>query len=173
MSARCRAVGVAVLAAWSLATIACSTPISVTKVDPALIQRELATSAVANGEPSDATRTVLEEEGLIERFVDDPKGTLDTLHSAVVSGRRRARALFALAEMSYIHGVKTGDRRYYLGAAVYAWAFLFPENPQDEPDRFDRRLGDAADIYNHGLAEAFKSEDRATVELRGGVFWLP
>jgi pimeloyl-ACP methyl ester carboxylesterase len=163
-----------VLTAWlSLATIACSTPISVTRVDPAIIQRELATSAVANGEPSDATRTVLEEEGLIGLFEDDPKGTLDTLHSAVESGRRRERALFALAEMSYIHGVKTGDRRYYLGAAVYAWAFLFPENPQDELDRFDRRLRDAADLYNHGLAEAFKSDDRVTVELRAGVFLLP
>jgi pimeloyl-ACP methyl ester carboxylesterase len=163
-----------VLTAWlSLATIACSTPISVTKVDPAIIQRELATSAVANGEPSDATRTVLEEEGLIGLFKDDPNGTLDKLHSAVTSGRRRERALFALAEISYIHGVKTGDRRYYLGAAVYAWAFLFPENPQDEPDRFDRRLREAADLYNHGLAEAFKSDDRATVELRAGVFSLP
>ena len=162
------------LAAWlSLATCACSTPISVTKVDPAIIQRELATSAVANGEPSDATRTVLEEEGLIGRFEDDPAGTLEKLHSAVVSGRRRARALFALAEMSYIHAVESGDRRYYLGSAVYAWAFLFPQNPQDEPDRFDRRLREAADLYNHGLAEAFKSDDRATVELRAGVFSLP
>src|SRR5262245_50338813 len=174
MSARCRALGVAVLAAWlSLTTIACSTPISVTKVDPAIIQRELATSAVADGEPSDATRTVLEEEGLIGLFKDDPVATLDKLHDAVVSGRRRSRALFALAELSYIHGVKTGDRRYYLGAAVYAWAFLFPENPQDEPDRFDGRLRDAADVYNHALAAAFKSDDGAIVELRSGVFQLP
>src|SRR5215510_8321516 len=174
LSGRGRARGVTLLAiCLSLATLACSTPISVVKVEPSIIQRELATSAVANDKPSDATRTVLEEEGLIEHFEDDPVATLDKLHDAVVSGRRRSRALFALAELSYIHGVKTGDRRYYLGAAVYAWAFLFPENTQDEPDRFDRRLRDAADLYNHGIAEAFKSEDRATVEVRGGVFPLP
>jgi len=173
-SGRGRARGITLLAVClSLPTIACSTPISVAKVDPSIIQRELATSAVANDRPSDATRTVLEEEGLIEHFEDDPAATLDKLHDAVVSGRRRSRALFALAEMSYIQGVKTGDRRYYLGAAVYAWAFLFPENPQDEPDRFDGRLRDAADVYNHALAAAFKSEDGATVELRSGVFQLP
>ena len=174
LSGRGRARGVTLLAiCLSLATLACSTPISVVKVEPSIIQRELATSAVANDKPSDATRTVLEEEGLIEHFEDDPVATLAKLHDAVVSGRRRSRALFALAEMSYIHGVKTGDRRYYLGAAVYAWAFLFPANPQDEPDRFDGRLRDAADVYNHALAAAFKSDDGAIVELRSGVFQLP
>jgi pimeloyl-ACP methyl ester carboxylesterase len=171
---RCRARGVTVLVAWlSLATIACSTPISVSRVDPAIIQRSLATSAVANAKPSDATRTVLEEEGLIERFDDEPEAVLKTLHSAVVSGRRKTRALFALAELSYIQGLKSGDRRYYLGAAVYAWAFLFPENPADAPNQFDRRLRAVADIYNHALAAAFKSADGATVKLRSGVFPLP
>lgn len=162
------------LVAWlSLATIACSTPISVSRVDPAIIQRSLATSAVANAKPSHATRTVLEEEGLIDRFDDELEAVLKTLHSAVVSGRRKTRALFALAELSYIQGLKSGDRRYYLGAAVYAWAFLFPDNPADAPNQFDRRLRAAADIYNHALAAAFKSADGATVKLRSGVFPLP
>jgi pimeloyl-ACP methyl ester carboxylesterase len=161
------------LAVWlSLAAVACATPINVTRVDPAIIQRSLATSAVANAKPSDTTRTVLEEEGLFGRFADDPKGTLEHLHAAVVSGRRGVRTLFALAELSFIRGLDTGDRRYYLGAAVYAWAYLFPEDPKAEPDRFDRRLRDAADLYNHAVAEAFKSEDRATVDLRAGVFPL-
>jgi pimeloyl-ACP methyl ester carboxylesterase len=174
MSGRYRASGFTVLVAWlSLATLACSTPISVTKVDPAIIQRSLATSAVANGKPSDATRTVLEEEGLIEHFEDEPESVLKTVHTAIVSGRRRTRALYALAELSYIQGLRSGDRRYYLGAAVYAWAFLFPENPDDAPNQFDRRLRSAADIYNHALAAAFKSADGATVELRAGVFPLP
>jgi len=171
---RCRARRVTVLVAWlSLATIACSTPISVSRVDPAIIQRSLATSAVANAKPSHATRTVLEEEGLIDRFDDEPEAVLKTLHSAVVSGRRKTRALFALAELSYIQGLESGDRRYYLGAAVYAWAFLFPDNPADAPNQFDRRLRVAADIYNHALAAAFKSADGATVKLRSGVFPLP
>jgi pimeloyl-ACP methyl ester carboxylesterase len=171
---RCRARPVTVLVAWlSLATFACSTPISVSRVDPAIIQRSLATSAVANAKPSHSTRTVLEEEGFIERVEDEPDAVLKALHTAIVSGRRKTRALYALAELSYIQGLKSGDRRYYLGAAAYAWAFLFPENPEDAPNQFDRRLRGAADIYNHALAAAFKSGDGATVELRSGVFSLP
>ena len=174
MSGRGRARGITLLAiCLSLATLACSTPISVSKVDPGIIQRALATNAVTNGKPSDATRTVLEEEGLIDRFDDDPETVLKTLHTAIVSGRRKTRALFALAELSYIQGLKSEDRRYYLGAVVYAWAFLFPDNPADAPNQFDRRLRAAADIYNHALAAAFKSADGATVELRSGVFPLP
>jgi pimeloyl-ACP methyl ester carboxylesterase len=164
----------ALLVAWlALATLACSTPITVERVDPSIIQRSLATNAVANSKPGDATRTVLEEEALVDRFDDDPVAVLETLHKAIVSGRRKSRALFALAELSYLQGVKSGDRRYYMGAAVYAWAFLFPENPEDAPNQFDRRLRGAADIYNHGIAAAFRSEDGATVELRAGVFPLP
>src|SRR5262245_14156264 len=145
MSGRYCVRGVALLAAWlSLTTIACSTPISVTKVDPGFIQRALATNAVADGEMSDATRTVLEEEGLIDRS-DEREAVIKTLHGAIVSGRRGARVLFALAELSYLQGLKSRDRRYYLGAAVYAWAFLFPDDPADAPNQFDRRLRAAAD----------------------------
>jgi hypothetical protein len=79
---RRRARGVTVLVAWlSLATIACSTPISVSRVDPAIIQRSLDASAVANGKPSDATRTVLEEEGLIERVEDEPEAVRKALRA--------------------------------------------------------------------------------------------
>lgn len=142
-------------------------------MDPAIIQRSLTTSVVVNGKPSDATRTVLEEEGLIRRFEDEPEAVLKTLHDAIVSGRRKTRALFALAELSYIQGLRSDDKRYYLGAAVYAWASLFPENPADAPNQFDRRVRGAADIYNHALAAALKSADGATVEPRSGVFPLP
>jgi hypothetical protein len=75
-------------------TVACaSNPlIGVTRVDPRTIQRSLSTSVVANGEPSDETRTVLEEEGLIGRFEDDPAATIGELPTAIVSGRRGTRA---------------------------------------------------------------------------------
>src|SRR5215510_11564983 len=117
LSGRGRARAVALLAVClSLETLACSTPIRVSKVDPGIIQQALATNAVANGKPSDATRTVLEEEGLIDRFDDEPETVLKTLHTAIVSGRRKTRALFALAELSYIQGLRSGDQRFYLGA---------------------------------------------------------
>ena len=34
--------------------------------------------------------------------------------------------LFALAELSFLHAERTGDRAYFLASAVYAWALLFP-----------------------------------------------
>ena len=34
--------------------------------------------------------------------------------------------LFALAELSFLHADRTGDRAHFLASAVYAWALLFP-----------------------------------------------
>ncbi len=46
------------------------------------------------------------------------------------------------------------DQAYYLAAAVYAYALLFPDDPQSVPlDPADPRLRLAYDLYNRGLAE--------------------
>ena len=83
------------------------------------------------------------------------------LHAkAVATGERDL--LFALAELSYLAGdhfsrsvnapIARDPRDYYLGAAVYAWLFLFGEGTDRSPDAFDRRFRTACDLYNYGWA---------------------
>src|SRR5215813_2150398 len=111
--------------------------------------------------------------------------------------------LFALAELSFLHAEqhkqhravqrqqchtqkgavcppepsrmeKEKDRAYYLAAAVYAYAFLFPDDPQNAPlDPADPRLRLAYDLYNYGLAEGLASDDHTEVSLVSGRRLLP
>jgi pimeloyl-ACP methyl ester carboxylesterase len=111
--------------------------------------------------------------------------------------------LFALAELSFFHaeqrkqhraaqsqlchaqkgrvcppestrGEKEKDRAYYLAAAVYAYALLFPDGHQDTPlDPADPRLRLAYDLYNRGLAEGLASDDEKEVRLVSGRRLLP
>jgi hypothetical protein len=49
--------------------------------------------------------------------------------------------LFALAELSFLYGQTAKKPDYSLAAAVYAYAFLFPEDAaQAPPGRFERHL---------------------------------
>jgi pimeloyl-ACP methyl ester carboxylesterase len=111
--------------------------------------------------------------------------------------------LFALAELSFLHAEqrkqhravlsqqcltqkgkicwsepspeeKAKDRAYYLAAAVYAYAFLFPDDPQDTSlDPADPRLRLAYDLYNRGLAEGLAAANNAEVVLASGPRPLP
>jgi len=111
--------------------------------------------------------------------------------------------LFALAELSFLHAEqrkrrraarnqqchaqkgqvcppeparreKEKDRAYYLAAAVYAYAFLFPDDPQDTSlDPADPRLRLAYDLYNRGLAEGLAADNKKEVELGSGPRLLP
>jgi hypothetical protein len=81
--------------------------------------------------------------------------------------------LFALAELTFLHGQATTKPDYHLAAAVYAYAFLFPEGTGWAPGRFDLRLRIAADLYNLALTGAFGSKDGSEVVPRGATFTLP
>jgi hypothetical protein len=103
--------------------------------------------------------------------------------------------LFALAELSFLSAEQSkqhhsginhrcqalkgrpcsSDRRprdeasaqaYYLAAAVYAYALLFPEDPQSAPlDSADPRLRLAYDLYNRGLTEGLSTAGDKVVVL--------
>ncbi|MGH7893918.1 MAG: hypothetical protein ACREQL_04570, partial [Candidatus Binatia bacterium] len=61
---------------------------------------------------------------------------------------------------------------YEMAAAIYAYAFLFPEDgPRLGP--FDPRFRSAADLYNWSLTAAFSSKDGSEVVPRGGTLALP
>ena len=140
-----------ILAGLALVLAACAGPVGTTRVDPTVVQRDLARSAVSTGEPSWPTRNVLFERGLFEAYAERPETALAELHQTMVASGGDPDLLFALAELSYLHGKATTKREYELAAAVYAWAFLFPEDGGEAPGRFDPRLRLAADLYNWSI----------------------
>jgi hypothetical protein len=165
---------VALLGALCLALAACAGPVGTARVDPKVVLRDLGRSAITTGEPSLPTRNVLFERGLFEAFDEHPESAITELHRAMVASRGDADLLFALAELSFLHGQAATKPDYYLAAAVYAYAFLFPDDTGGAaPGRFDPRVRLAADLYNWALTRGFASEDGSEVVPRGGAFTLP
>src|SRR6267142_938764 len=166
--------GLALLGVLCLAFAACAGPVGTTRVDPKLVLRELDQSAITSGQPSLPTRNVLYERGLFEAFGQRPDAAIAELHRAMVATPGDQDILFALAELSFLHGQATKKSDYYLAAAVYAYAFLFPEKTADPgPGRFDPRVRTAADLYNWALILSFRSADGSEVVPQGGTFDLP
>jgi pimeloyl-ACP methyl ester carboxylesterase len=151
----------------------CAVPVTVERVDPRTVHRELTANVLTVGEESNASRIVLYRWDLTELFESDPEEALAQLHAAVVGGRAGRDELFALAELSFLHAERTGKQEYYLAAAVYAYALLFPHGAAEPLYPVDPRLRLAADLYNRGLTSGFASADRSVIELRGGTRALP
>ena len=109
----------------SLLLAACAVPVTVERVDPRTVHRELTANVLTIGEESGASRIVLDRWDLTARFEADPEGALGQLHAAVVGGSAGRDELFALAELSFLHAEQSGKQEYYLAAAVYAYASAF------------------------------------------------
>ena len=164
----------ALLGALCVALAACAAPVRTVRGDPEAVLRELGRSAITTGDPSLATRNVLFEYGLSEVLDKRPEAAIAELHRAMVASRGDHDLLFALAELSFLQGQAATRPDYYLAAAVYAYAFLFPADAgRAAPGRFDLRHRSAADLYNWALTEAFASGDGSEVVPRGGTFQLP
>ena len=163
----------AVLGALCLVLAACAGPVGTHRADPKVVLRDLARSATTTGEPSWPTRNVLLEQGLLDEFTERPEEVLAGLHKTMVASGGDPDLLFALAELSFLHGQTAAKPGYRMAAAIYAYAFLFPEGNGSPPGRFDPRLRLAADLYNWALMAAFASEDGSEVVPRGGTFELP
>jgi pimeloyl-ACP methyl ester carboxylesterase len=163
-----------VLGVLCLALTACAGPVGTTRVDPKVVLRELDQSAITSGKPSVPTRNVLYERGLFDEFGERPEAAIAELHRVMVATAGDEAVLFALAELSFLHGQAAKKPGYYLAAAVYAYAFLFPETTSDAgPGRFDPRLRTAANLYNWALTLSFRSVDGSEVVPHGGTFELP
>jgi pimeloyl-ACP methyl ester carboxylesterase len=150
----------------------CATPIQVERIDPRDVQRELTSNVISTDKISPETQIVLQQRDLWRLYETDPETSIAILHRAVATDAY-PDTLFALAEMSFRYAEQTGKRSYYLAAVIYAFAFLFPNDPTQKPNEFDPRVRIASDIYNRSLTSAFASPDRSRVILTSGKFDLP
>ena len=171
-----RHLGWAVSVGWicGLALIAagCATPIGVTYVDRSVAYQSLTANVLSAEKPSSFSARELMNRNLYQRFEEDPAKALAELHASLASDGDED-LIFALAELSFFYANNSGDRSYYLAAAVYAYAFLMPGQHGTPPKGIDPRLRWAADIYNQALTQAAKSHDGAYVMPMGGTFKLP
>ena len=153
---------------------ACATPIRIERIHATDVHRELTRNVISTGSLSGPTQIVLDRQDLATRFKRDPETAMAVLHSTVAAGQADPEnILFALAETSFRHAEQSGKRPYYLAAAIYAYAFLFPDDPMQRPSPFDPRFRVACDLYNRGLTSSFASSDRSRVTLQSGRFALP
>ena len=159
----------------------CATPVGVRPLDSQEANRRLTETVLSDDKLSAPTLQILNRAGLEKRFQKEPAEVIAALHQALPTARGEADRLFALAELSFLHAAKSGDRSYFLAAAVYAYAFLFPQGPGASPDPFDPRFRTAVDLYNRGTSGGFAEPEnrqvlipeRRRVILEEGVYRLP
>ncbi len=162
-----------VLMAAALLLAACSTPINVSRVSAEAVDHELTSYAISADKPSATTRIVLSRRNLLDEYNRSRKTALTKLHEIYLEPVGSRDDAFALAELSFLYAKSTANRAYYLASALYAYAFLFPDNEAEIPSAFDRRFRQACDLYNRALTEGMKSTDRVEVDVQGGSYELP
>lgn len=139
----------------------CGTPVGVSRIDPQAAYRLHTESALSEGQPSEASKMVLRRLALMDRFEKEPAAVLAELHKGLEPTGDEYR-LFALADLSFLHGERSGDRAYFLASAIYAYALLFPGDGQPTPlHQSDPRLRLAYDLYNQGIAQGLAATDPA------------
>ena len=150
----------------------CATPIGVNYVDRSVAYQSLTANAISAEKPSSFSARELMNRNLYQRFEEDPAKALAELHASLAS-EGDEDLIFALAELSFFYARNSGNRSYYLAAAVYAYAFLMPGQHGTPPKGIDPRVRWAADLYNQSLTQAAKSADGAYAIPMGGTFKLP
>ena len=161
------------LLALSVFASGCATPVAISTASPRTTHRYLTQSALSADEPSTFSEIELRRYDLLEPFADDPDAALAQLHELALEQGLPAEALFALAELSFLRAEESHDPGRFGAAALYAWAFLFPEEPREPLDPLDPRSRVAADLYNRALASAFQREPGGAVVPREGGLALP
>ena len=154
----------------------CASPIGVVRGSVQETYFNLTANVLSAGQPSSWSMQALQRANLTERFNDDQEAAIGELRKTIQqqeSSDRFADRLFALSELSFYFANQSGKNDYFLAAAVYAYAYLFPENGTPPPDPLDPRRRLAADIYNLGLVRGLDSPDGEEVVLQAGTLSLP
>lgn len=155
-----------------LALSGCATPVGVRYLDPQKEYQKLTANVLSGDTLSAETMQILNRSGLANKFWSEPAQVIAAIHKGLPTAKEADR-IFALAELSFLHASRGGDRAHFLSAAIYAYAFLFPGDGGDSPNPFDPRLRIAADLYNQGIAKGFKPEDSGEVVLKEGTYTIP
>jgi len=154
----------------------CASPIGVVRGTIQESYYNLTANVLSAGKPSSWSLQVLQRANLSERFNDDPEAAISELRKTIQQegiSDRFADRLFALSELSFYFAGQSGKNDYFLAAAVYAYAYLFPDDGAPPPDPLDPRRRLAADIYNLGLVRGLDSPDGQEVVLEAGTLALP
>jgi pimeloyl-ACP methyl ester carboxylesterase len=162
----------ALLLALGLALGCASSPVRLERADPRAVHRELTANVLSTGRPSARTIQFLERMGLRQVFEKAPAETLAEIHAALLPTGDHRR-LSALAELSFYHADRSGDRRYYAMSALYAYALLFPGPGQETLDSSDPRVRLAYDLHNRGLTAALALNERGELSAQSGVREIP
>ncbi|WP_239992059.1 esterase/lipase family protein [Rhodopila globiformis] len=151
----------------------CSGPVRIVKLDQQDAYNWLNRSALTGDRLSETTRTVLRRHNLSQSYAYYPSETIAVLHAEVVGHPDAWSDLFALAELSYATAEKEQSPARYLAAAIYAYAFLFPEPGGERPNPYDPRFRQACDLYNMALTMALSPPGGGEVSARPGGYHLP
>jgi hypothetical protein len=157
----------------------CAAPVGVERISPRKAQRDLTQSILSSDELSEKSQILLQRMDMEVLWKKDPAGVLAKLHGRLArpmdafDAERRASALDSVAEIAFAYAEKSGDRRYYLAAALYAWLYLFPVDGSAPPYAVDRGVRLSADLYNRGIALAFLDPESGEVILEDGDHALP
>ena len=143
---------VLLLAGVALLASACATPVGVTRVDTSAAYRILTESALSAQRPSEPSKGVLRRLGQLDRFDKEPAAVLADLHRGLGPAGDEDR-LFALAELSFLHGERTGDRALFPGrSGVRLRPLVSRPGAGRALHHSDPRLRLAYALYNEGLA---------------------
>ena len=163
----------ALLMVAALFAIGCSAPVGVKRVSVQDEHRQLNRNALTELQASDVSQIVLRRFNLVTLYEEQPDAALVRLRDVVVSDRGGNDELYALAELSYLHAARVKSRPHALAAALYAYAYLFPDNPAQRPQAIDPRYRWACDIYAEGLTQALREPGETSLAIQGGTYPLP
>lgn len=156
-----------------VSTAGCFAPLQVKHVDPARFYSDQTRNVLSSNDVSDLTRITLRRHDLLDRYEKQPAEAIAALHESLVDGTGGSYEIFSLAELSYYRGEKEHSKPDYLASALYAYAVVFPDNPEEQPNPLDPRIRAACDIYEQALAKAFANGKGDGVTPRGGTFPVP
>jgi pimeloyl-ACP methyl ester carboxylesterase len=160
-------VGVAVLATG------CAPLVGVKHLSARDVGRSYTSNVLSTDDLSDSTRIAVRRHNLIDQFDNQPEVALAQLHISVLTEGAADADLFALAELSFFYAERSGKQSYFLAAAVYSFAFLFPEDATHQPVAMDPRYRWACDIYDRSLTLGFRAAKGGNLEPRAGRYQLP
>ena len=134
------------LVALCLLAAACGPPVTVRRVDPRDIYSGDSASVLDSGEPTRFTTTEVHLSAITPSASNREK--LAVLYRQAIE-QDRPEFMLPLAELSFLEGDRTGDSSSYLGAAVYAYLYLFSGEDRAGEEATDEKRGDGAYGSSH------------------------